>query len=115
VGVRPLKKHPAPEVYPTGRCRRSSISSSSSSFKPESLLLDPASLRSAAREVILSPVPLPKGVVCIDPTDDHTMSYFQDFVRYNMSKSSLAQMLEDYIFRAFIDYCTQVNFMRTSI
>ena len=33
-------------------------------------------------EPIVSPVPLPPGVVCIDPVDDETLVYFPEFVRY---------------------------------
>lgn len=33
-------------------------------------------------EPIVSPVPLPPGVECIDPVDDETLVYFPEFVRY---------------------------------
>ena len=34
------------------------------------------------QEPIVSPVPLPPDVVCIDPVDDETLAYFPEFVRY---------------------------------
>ena len=53
------------------------------------------------REPIVSPVPLPPGVICIDPTDDSTASYFPDFVRHlrqreNLWMHSVNQILGDH-------------------
>merc|ERR1712066_601627 len=45
-------------------------------------LLDPKELLAAKPEPIVSPVPLPPDVVCIDPVDDETLAYFPEFVRY---------------------------------
>merc|ERR1712066_1214338 len=45
-------------------------------------LLDSIELLAAKPEPIVSPVPLPPDVVCIDPVDDETLAYFPEFVRY---------------------------------
>jgi len=60
--------------------RRSSIVEET--IRPTTLLLDPKELLAAKPEPIVSPVPLPPDVVCIDPVDDETLAYFPEFVRY---------------------------------
>lgn len=34
-------------------------------------------------EPIVSPIPLPEHVECIDPTDDSNMEYWSDFIKYS--------------------------------
>jgi len=75
--VKPSKPQKrAPETF---KPRRSSVADS---IKPETLLLDPKELLAVKPEPIVSPVPLPPGVTCIDPVDDETAAYFPEFVRY---------------------------------
>lgn len=78
LGKKPGKKPAA--VHAAPRSRRSSVVEATS--KPECLLLNPADLLAVRREPIVSPIPLPAGVVCIDPTDDESCAYFPDFVFY---------------------------------
>jgi hypothetical protein len=39
-------------------------------------------LEEIKREPIISPVPLPPGVECIDPVDDSFLEYWSDFIKY---------------------------------
>lgn len=74
---KPLRKPPVPAAF---KPRRSSIVEES--IRPTTLFLDPKELLAAKPEPIVSPVPLPPDVVCIDPVDDETLAYFPEFVRY---------------------------------